>query len=151
MYGVKDQTQTYHTHTAAETETVAAELARQLRGGKTIELISDLGGGKTTFVRGLARGLGSTERVASPTFTVSKVYQAKDRVLHHFDFYRLPEAGMVAHELAEVVADPQDVVVVEWGDIVQDVLPKNRITVHIKNMGEQEREITIRFPEGQTT
>lgn len=147
MGAVKEHIETSTTRSAAETEALAERIAKGLKGGETIELISDLGGGKTTFVRGLARGLGSDERVASPTFTVSKVYQAKGKALHHFDFYRLTEAGMVAHELAEVVADPRDIVVVEWGDVVQDVLPENRITVRIQNKGEQERAITVRFPE----
>jgi len=72
------------------TEQLAEAIGRRLTGGEVIELVSDLGGGKTTFVRGLARGLGSADVVSSPTFTVSKVYKADKLELHHFDFYRLP-------------------------------------------------------------
>lgn len=112
-----------------------------------IELVSDLGGGKTTFVRGLARGLRSADRVASPTFTISKVYQAADKQLHHFDFYRLHEAGIIADELAEVVDDPQNITVVEWGDIVQNVLPAKRLTITIHRTGDDSRDIMVHYPD----
>ncbi len=111
-----------------------------------IELVSDLGGGKTTFVRGLARGFGSSDRVGSPTFTINRTYQAGGRSLYHFDFYRLSEAGIVAEELAEAIDQPQAVVAVEWGDIVQNVLPKERLTVAITNAGDNTRRLTFRYP-----
>jgi tRNA threonylcarbamoyladenosine biosynthesis protein TsaE len=118
-----------------------------LRGGEIIELVSDLGGGKTTFVRGLARGMGSKDNVASPTFTISRQYKAKGLTLHHFDFYRLPEPGLIAHELAEVLEDPKAITVIEWAGIVQDVLPTERITIHIKSTEDEGREFTIIYPE----
>ena len=112
-----------------------------------MELVSDLGGGKTTFVRGLVRGAGSTDKVASPTFTVSKVYDAGKFALHHFDFYRLPEPGIVADELAELVHDPEVVIVVEWGDSVQYVLPEDRLTVRIEQTPEGNRRLSFSAPE----
>lgn len=112
-----------------------------------IELVSDLGGGKTTFTRGLARGAGSTDRVGSPSFTISRQYQAPKFTIAHFDFYRLNEAGIVADELAEIVHDPQTVVVVEWGEIVHDVLPKDRLTIRFRLTGEGTREITFEYPD----
>ena len=114
------------------TEHLAEKIGKALKGGEIIELVSDLGGGKTTFVRGLVRGLGSEDRVASPTFTISKVYKKDKLEVHHFDFYRLAEAGVVADELAEVAGDPLAVTVVEWGEIVQHVLPEGRLTVTIQ-------------------
>lgn len=111
-----------------------------------IELVSDLGGGKTTFVRGLARGAGSEDRVASPTFTVSKEYAAKAFTIHHFDFYRLQEAGIVADELAEVAGDTHDVVVVEWADVVHHVLPAKRLTITIKQLPTGDRELQFHTP-----
>jgi tRNA threonylcarbamoyladenosine biosynthesis protein TsaE len=118
--------------TPEQTIQLAEALGRALHGGEVIELVSDLGGGKTTFTRGLASGFGSTDRVASPTFTLSRVYKATEgRAMHHFDFYRLPEAGLIAEELADVLQDPQNVVVVEWAGIVQDVLPPERLTITI--------------------
>lgn len=135
------------TANAADTEAFAEEIGKRVRGGEVIELVSDLGGGKTTFVRGLARGMGSTNRVASPTFTISQEYKAGKFTLHHFDFYRLHEAGIVAAELAEVTDDPNAVVVVEWGDIVRDVLPAEKITIHIKATGEDTRHLTVVYPQ----
>lgn len=138
----------------ASTSSVATEqlgelLGARLRGGEVLELRSDLGGGKTTFVRGLARGMGSKDNVASPTFTISREYNAGDKTLYHFDFYRLPDPGLVANELAEVVDDPQAVVVVEWADVVENVLPPDGITITIKSTGEDARDITIEYPENR--
>ncbi len=126
-----------------------------------VELIGDLGAGKTTFVRGLARGAGSTDHVASPTFTISRVYEAdrslqKDGMqnpndpplaIHHFDFYRLHEPGIIADELAEVVHDRHIVTVVEWADVVQHVLPAKRLTVQIEQSSPDTRRFTFRAPE----
>ncbi len=125
------------------TEQLAAEMGTRLRGGEVLVLSSDLGGGKTTFVRGLARGMGSSDHVASPTFTLSREYQAGDLTLYHFDFYRLDEPGIVAAELQEFLDDPQAVVAVEWGGVVKDVLPGRRLDIQIERTGETTRIITI--------
>lgn len=109
--------------------------------------MSDLGGGKTTFVRGLARGAGSTDRVASPTFTISREYETPHFVIAHFDFYRLTEAGIVADELAEIVGDPKRVAVVEWGEIIHDVLPTDRLTIRIRMVSEAARELMFEYPD----
>jgi tRNA threonylcarbamoyladenosine biosynthesis protein TsaE len=135
------------TTSSEETEQLAEKLGAACRGGEVIELISDLGGGKTTFTRGLVRGIGSPDKVASPTFTISKVYEAGALHIHHFDFYRLQEAGIVAEELAEVIGDPKAVVVVEWGDIVQHVLPEEHLTIIITQTAEDIRELTLSCPE----
>lgn len=112
-----------------------------------IELQSDLGGGKTTLTRGIAKGLGSYDVVASPTFTISKTYQANDKTLYHFDFYRLQEAGLMAHELHDAADDPHGIVVVEWGDIVQNVLPAHRLTISIDKTSDTGRTLVCKFPE----
>ena len=108
-----------------------------------IELVSDIGGGKTTFVGGLARGMGSKDHVSSPTFTISNVYQAQELTMHHFDFYRLLEAGIMRDELAEVLHDPNAVVVIEWADIVEDVLPIDKLKIAITTTGETSRHYDI--------
>lgn len=132
---------------SGSTEQLAAKLGAKLRGGEVIELVSDLGGGKTTFVRGLARGAGSTDRVASPTFTISREYETPHFVIAHFDFYRLAEAGIVADELAEIVGDPKRVAVVEWGEIIHDVLPTDRLTIRIRMVSEAARELMFEYPD----
>lgn len=113
-----------------------------------IELISDLGGGKTTFTRGLASGAESHDQVNSPTFAISREYTAPKFTIAHFDFYRLNEAGIVADEVAELVGDPAYVIVVEWGDIVQDVLPGERLTVRLELDPDDEnvRKLTFSYP-----
>lgn len=124
-----------------ETQSVAEKLGLALRGGETIELISDLGGGKTTFVHGLAKAIGSPDRVASPTFTISKVYKGQRLEIHHFDFYRLQEAGLMEYELHDVLGDPHIVVVVEWGEAVAHVLPKDRLTIRLIRTGDESRRL----------
>ncbi|MGH7157973.1 MAG: tRNA (adenosine(37)-N6)-threonylcarbamoyltransferase complex ATPase subunit type 1 TsaE [Candidatus Saccharimonadales bacterium] len=129
------------------TEQLAAKIGRELKGGEIIELASDLGGGKTTFVRGLAQGAGSKDNVASPTFTISKMYDCPKFQIHHFDFYRLPDAGLMANELAEVVGDPKAVVVVEWADVVKEVLPARRLRVTIAQLPSAGgRQLTLSLP-----
>ena len=142
-----DMTWQTNSTSSDETERIAERLGANLRGGEVIELVSDLGGGKTTFTRGLARGANSSNKVGSPTFTISREYATPKFTIAHFDFYRLGEAGIVADELAEVIGDAAYVVVVEWGEIVHDVLPKApRLTVHITLVGETERQLTITYP-----
>lgn len=108
--------------------------------------MSDLGGGKTTFTRGLVRGTGSSDRVGSPTFTLSREYKAPHFTIAHFDFYRLGEAGIMGDELQEIIDDPAYVTVVEWGEIVHDVLPEDRLTIRIERTGDDTREITVSYP-----
>ncbi|PID30323.1 tRNA (adenosine(37)-N6)-threonylcarbamoyltransferase complex ATPase subunit type 1 TsaE [Candidatus Saccharibacteria bacterium] len=130
---------------SADTEALGERVGARLKGGEVLELLSDLGGGKTTFVRGLARGAGSTDAVASPTFTISREYRASKYTIVHFDFYRLDEPGIIAEELREVINDPLSVVVIEWGDIVQDVLPQQRLSLHIAQTGDETRDITCQY------
>ena len=134
------------TKSASETENTAEQIGSRLRGGEVIELVSDLGGGKTTFARGLARGAGSKDQVASPSFTIKREYRAPNLAIHHFDFYRLKEPGLIQHDLAEVLDSSNDVVVVEWADIVKGVLPINRLSVHLITTGEYSRRIVFSVP-----
>lgn len=133
---------------AKETEELGLKIGRALKGGEVIELISDLGGGKTTFTRGLAKGAGSDNHVSSPTFTISNVYNGPKVTLTHFDFYRLPEAGLMEHELEDVLGEPDQVVIVEWSDVVAHVLPKERLVVKlVSGKDEEERTLTLSWPE----
>lgn len=136
----------YTTTSPEETARFAESIGASLRGGEVIELVSDLGGGKTTFTRGLAKGLGVRDVVSSPTFTVSREYQGRLHV-YHFDFYRLHEAGVMSDEFAEAVADQEGVVVVEWADVVKDVLPETRLCISIVATDEHTRNFRIDIPE----
>ncbi len=130
-----------------KTEQIASSIGARLRGGEIIELSSDLGGGKTTFTRGLAKGAGSNDVVASPTFTISKVYAAPQFEIYHFDFYRLPDAGLIAHEVEDLIGDPQVVIVVEWGGAVEHVLPSNKVNIEISRTGDEGRTLKVTYPE----
>lgn len=116
-------------HKPEDTFRLGVLVGSSLKGGECIELSSDLGGGKTVFVGGLAEGAGSQDQVASPTFTISREYRTKQFVIHHFDLYRLEETGIVGQELEEAIADPAAVVVIEWAAVANDVLPADRLTV----------------------
>lgn len=97
-------------------------------------------------MRGLARGAGSTDVVASPTFTISKVYQAPKFQIYHFDFYRLDDPGLMAAELEEALADPKIVTVIEWAEVVGHVLPVDRLRVEIGQTPSGERELEFSAP-----
>lgn len=120
-------------------------LGARLRGGEVFELSSDLGGGKTTFVRGLVAGTGSTEAVSSPSFTLSRVYTCPTFTVHHFDFYRLPDPGIMSYELDEVI-DADSVVIVEWAGIVESVLPDARIRIEFERTGDESRNVVAQYP-----
>lgn len=108
-------------------------------------LVSDLGGGKTTLTKGLAKGLGANSTVTSPTFMVERVYECRDGLsLHHFDFYRLQEAGIVARELEEVLDDPKAIVAVEWGEVVNEVLPLEHVEIRLERQADSEDSRSIK-------
>ena len=115
------------------------------RHAVVIELIGDVGAGKTTFVRGLAKGLGVKEPVTSPSFTISKSYALPGGGnLVHYDFYRLSDPGLMVEDFYENINNPKNVVVVEWGESVKDLLPKDHITVTIKYNDDNTREVEIK-------
>ncbi len=110
--------------------------------------MSDLGGGKTTFTRGLVRGAGSSDHVSSPTFKICNTYKSKKLTIYHFDFYRLQDPGLIAHELAEAIEDPGAIIVIEWAGVVKNVLADQEIImINISRTGENERLIKLRHPQ----
>lgn len=107
--------------------------AKKLQFPAIIELVGDVGAGKTTFTRGLAKGLGITELITSPSFTISKSYALKSGGnLVHYDFYRLPDPGLMADDLSENLHNPKNVVVIEWGESITELLPKNHYKIEIR-------------------
>ena len=127
-----------------ETRALGEKLGALLRGGETIELVGDVGAGKTTFVKGLALGLGIDEDVQSPSFTISRLYDARDNLrLAHYDFYRLTNAGIMADELTETTQDSATVTVIEWADIVEGVLPTSRLSIVFTTPTETSRILSI--------
>jgi len=145
---MESQKKTIYSESAEQTEKIAFAIGANLRGGECIELISDLGGGKTTFTRGLVRGVGSFDQVSSPTFTIGKQYAAGKKICYHFDFYRLQEPGLVAEELREAIENPNGIIIIEWAQSVSDVLLDNRIIVTITRVADnsESRNVILQFP-----
>ena len=122
-------------------------IGSRLIGGEVIELIGDVGAGKTTLTRGIAKALGITESLQSPTFTISREYHGDNLRLVHYDFYRLNEPGIMADELAENLRDQASVVVIEWSDIASDILPEEKLIIKIKSVAnnENQRQVELKF------
>lgn len=120
------------------------EIGSNLEGGSVLELIGDVGAGKTTFTKGLALGLGVLETVQSPTFTISRVYEGDNLTLSHYDFYRLNDYGIMKMELAENLSDPQNITVVEWAGELADILPEKHLKLIFESVGEDKRLVKVR-------
>lgn len=134
----------YTLHSEQEMRALGQRLGAQFTGGEVIELVGDVGAGKTTLTKGIAHGMGITDDVQSPSFTLSRVYESpKGMQLAHYDFYRLHEPGILADELAEVVGQPDVVTVVEWAEIVEDVLPVGHIIVRLSSPSESQRHAVL--------
>ena len=129
----------------AAMKALGVRMGAALVGGEVIELVGDVGAGKTTLTKGIAEGMGIDETVQSPSFTISRVYDetATGLRLAHYDFYRLHDAGIMASELQETAHDRQTVTIVEWADIVTGVLPEDRLTVRIISPTEQSRQLEL--------
>ncbi len=136
----------YTVHSLEEMNHFAMELGKRCSGGEVLELVGDVGPGKASFTKGVAYGLGVTDDVQSPSFTISRFYTARDGLeLHHYDLYRLSEPGIAQYDIAESVSDVKAVTVIEWGETVHGVLPKNRTIIHFRyGDAETERRITIK-------
>lgn len=131
-------------YTQPEVETIARRLGKAVKGGEVLELVGDVGAGKTTFTKAFALDLGIQETIQSPTFTISNTYQARDSLeLRHYDFYRLHDAGVMRDELAEALEDPTVVTVIEWSEIVQSVLPEDRLTITFSPVEDDTRSLVF--------
>ena len=120
------------------------EIGSNLEGGSVLELIGDVGAGKTTFTKGLALGLGVLETVQSPTFTISRVYEGDNLTLSHYDFYRLNDYGIMKMELAENLSSPQNITVVEWAGELADILPEKHLKLIFESISEDKRLVKVR-------
>lgn len=120
------------------------KIGSALKGGEVIELVGDVGAGKTTLTKSIAAALGIDGPIQSPTFTICNRYEAPNGLqLAHYDFYRLTEPGVMREELDESLHDLSTIVVLEWGDIVADVLGDDRLQINITPTSDSARELTI--------
>lgn len=123
-----------------DTEQFAISLASRLKGGDVIALEGDLGAGKTAFTKGLAKGLGVTRTVNSPTFTIIKEYQGR-LPLYHMDVYRVSESD---EDLGfDEYFEGEGVTVVEWAHLIKEQLPEDLLVIHIYHLDDNHRRFVF--------
>ena len=130
------------TNSAAETRALGEKLASRLKPGDVVVLEGELGAGKSELARGIAKGLGVTETVTSPSFTILNVYESGRCPLYHFDWYRLESE----EELYELGMDEylggDGIAVVEWAERCPDAVPENGLRIRLEVTGGESRRIT---------
>ena len=132
----------YTTNSPAETEAIGAALGKIIEPGTVIAYRGDLGAGKTAFTRGLAKGLGCTEIVTSPTYTIVNEYLGGRIPLFHFDMYRLRSSDDLFDIGWDDYLDRGGVCAVEWSENVDDAM-EDALYITIEKLGEDARRITI--------
>ena len=118
-----------------QTKKIASDLAKNLEGQNIVCLYGELGAGKTTIVSGFAKGLGLRKRILSPTFVIERQYQIpkSKRILFHIDLYRLETIRQIEDlGISELLNDKKNIVMVEWAEKLESLLPKRRIEVKFK-------------------
>ena len=144
------------TKSAKETQKLGENFALRLGSGQAnrktavvFGLSGNLGGGKTTFLQGFAKGLGIKEKITSPTFVIMRRFQVssfKLQAFYHLDCYRLKnEKDVLALGWKEIISDPKNIVAVEWSEKMKKILPKNTIFINFKFINENTREIYFRM------
>lgn len=139
------------TKSTRETKELGKKLGSSLKGGEVIALSGDLGAGKTTFVQGLAKGLGISARITSPTFILMRVHGVPQspngiKELYHVDLYRLEEdieSEVEKLGLTDFWGKQENVVVVEWAEKASKIFPRNTINIDFEMLQEGTRKITI--------
>lgn len=134
----------HKTSSPEETEKLGEELSASLKEGDRVALIGELGGGKTRFVRGIAKGLGSRGFVKSPSFTIINVYEGGRLPLYHIDLYRIGKADEFQSAGLEEFVFGRGVSAIEWADKSPELLEECGIIVSFSYINENEREIEIR-------
>ena len=137
------------TTNAQETEKLGETIGLDLKSGKiknrVLAFYGDLGSGKTTFIQGLAKGLGIAKRLLSPTFVFCRQYELEKGLLYHVDLYRIKEVQEAQGlGLEEMFTDRESVTLVEWADRIKEMLPRERLDIALEYMDNEQRKITIK-------
>jgi tRNA threonylcarbamoyladenosine biosynthesis protein TsaE len=139
-------TKQINSNSVDDTLSLAKLVGSNLKGGEIIELVGDLGSGKTTFVSGLVAGAKSEDIVSSPTFMIKKEYKTPKFIIYHFDFYRLEGSDLIIHELSDATSEPNSVVVIEWPTILNTPNMGKKIIFEFSYLEDiNKRHIKIRY------
>lgn len=122
----------YESNSEKETFKIGVETGRKARAGDVYTLVGDLGTGKTVFTKGLARGLGITEPVSSPTFTIVQIYEGGRLPLYHFDVYRISDVQEMDEIGYEDCIYGEGVSLIEWADLIREILPDRYVEIRIE-------------------
>lgn len=130
----------YLSESLEDTKKLGLAIAKNIQTPMLIELSGDLGGGKTALVKEIAKGLGITQTVTSPTFNIHRSYEATNgKTLEHFDLYRLSDDEIVLNELVDSLNNPNAIVCVEWAQHFLKKPDKNNLTIKCHYINENER------------
>lgn len=141
------------TNSNIETQNAAENFSKELKGGEVIALYGDLGSGKTTFVQGLAKGLGIKRRIISPTFIIIRNYELRMknhglrfRNFYHVDLYRInSQKDIEMLGLSEIIIGRENIVAIEWAEKIVEYLPKERIDIYFEYLSDNKRKIKIEY------
>lgn len=134
------------TRSAEETYQLGVELGKKAQKGEVYTMVGDLGVGKTVFTQGLAQGLGITEPISSPTFTIVQEYDEGRLPFYHFDVYRIGDISEMDEIGFEDYVYGEGVSLIEWANLIEEILPENRVDITIEKdltQGFDYRKITI--------
>lgn len=136
--------QTIITNSYEETQKLGADFARKINSVSVLALHGDLGSGKTTFIQGLAKGLGIQNKIISPTFIIMRTYEINPKTFYHVDLYRIKdEKDITELGLIELMQDTQNIFAIEWPEKIEKILPKKRIDIFFEYIDENKRKIII--------
>lgn len=143
----------YITRSAKQTQEVGLALAKKIikngpqKMAAVLGLKGNLGGGKTTFLQGFSKGLGIKEKILSPTFVILKRFKLEDKNFgnfYHIDCYRLNDSKDILElDLEKIIADPKNIVAIEWPERIKNILPKNAVLINFEFIDKDKREIII--------
>lgn len=139
-----------HIASEKETERIGETIGQAAEPGTVVALIGDLGTGKTTLTKSIAKGLGVTETVTSPTFNIIREYKSGRIPLYHFDVYRIGDPDEMFELGYEEYFYGDGICVVEWADIIEELLPEDAVIIRIeRGADEEEREYRIESEDGK--
>lgn len=139
------------TNSFGETQQLGKDFTKQLKGGDVLALYGNLGSGKTTFIQGIAKGLGIENKIISPTFIIVRKYDLRFKIkdlriknFYHIDLYRLESVNdLKSLGLDEIINDKSNIVAIEWPEKLEKFLPKKRIDLRFKYLLDDKRQIQV--------